>query len=136
MDGITATSGSELAGINSNYGDSATFTNIVVSDVDDICVTYTGTDDNSQEPSENGSGADGTYCIYSDSDISGDTSGSSSGSSAAASQKTTSTKSSSGSKTTAASSKSTKAAKATSTKTSSSSKSTKSSSSKSSSKDN
>ncbi|ORY69891.1 pectate lyase-domain-containing protein [Pseudomassariella vexata] len=70
MDGITASSGSELAGINYNYGDSATFTNIVASDVDDICVTYTGTDDNDEEPSEYGSGADGTYCIYDESDIS------------------------------------------------------------------
>ncbi|RDW68056.1 hypothetical protein BP6252_09452 [Coleophoma cylindrospora] len=70
MDGITASSGSELAGINYNYGDSATFTNIVASDVDDVCVTYTGTDDNNEEPSEYGSGADGTYCIYSESDIS------------------------------------------------------------------
>jgi hypothetical protein len=69
MDSISASDGSELAGINSNYGDSATFTNIVASDVDDICVTYTGTDDNDEEPTENGSGADGTYCIYSDSDI-------------------------------------------------------------------
>lgn len=69
MDTIDATDGSELAGINYNYGDSATLTNIVASGVDDICVTYTGTDDNNEEPSEYGSGADGTYCIYSDSDI-------------------------------------------------------------------
>lgn len=49
---------------NSNYGDSATLTGITVSGVDDVCVTFTGTDNNSQEPVENGSGADGTYCIY------------------------------------------------------------------------
>jgi hypothetical protein len=61
---LQATSGSELAGINSNYGDSATIANSVVTDVTDVCVTYTGTDDNSQEPVENGSGNDGTYCIY------------------------------------------------------------------------
>ncbi|KUJ16764.1 pectate lyase, partial [Mollisia scopiformis] len=64
MDGITATDGSELAGINSNYGDSATITNSALTDVSDVCVTYTGTDDNDEEPVENGSGNDGTYCIY------------------------------------------------------------------------
>ena len=93
MDSITATSGKELAGklfrrkmifllplawfslltisigINYNFGDTATFTNIVANAVDDICVTYTGTDDNSQEPSEYGSGPDGTYCIYTESDV-------------------------------------------------------------------
>ncbi|KAK9422221.1 putative Pectate lyase [Seiridium unicorne] len=143
MDGITAVDGNELAGINYNYGDSATFTNIAVSGVDDICVTYTGTDDNNEEPSEYGSGADGTYCIYSDSDISGDTSSSSdssdSGSSAAASSaaKTTSTKKSS-TKTSSAASKSTAASDddedsttTKSSKTTSSAKSTKTSSSKS-----
>lgn len=56
-------------GINSNYGDTATLTNIVANSVDDICVTYTGTDDNDEEPEENRSGPDGTYCIYSDSDV-------------------------------------------------------------------
>ncbi|TGO42441.1 hypothetical protein BHYA_0008g00310 [Botrytis hyacinthi] len=69
MDSITATSGKELAGINYNYGDTATFTNIVAKSVKDICVTYTGTDNNSQEPSEYGSGPDGKYCIYTESDI-------------------------------------------------------------------
>ncbi|ORY68312.1 pectate lyase precursor [Pseudomassariella vexata] len=68
LDGITATDGSELAGINDNYGDTATFTNIVVSGVDDICVTYTGTDNNDEEPVENGSGPSDS-CIYSTSDI-------------------------------------------------------------------
>jgi hypothetical protein len=29
--------------------------------LDDICVTFTGTDDNSQEPLENGFGNDGTF---------------------------------------------------------------------------
>ncbi|ESZ98029.1 pectate lyase [Sclerotinia borealis F-4128] len=69
MDSVTATSGSELAGINYNYGDTATFTNIVATDVDDICVEYTGTDDNNEEPTEYKTGADGTYCIYSTSDV-------------------------------------------------------------------
>ncbi|KAF7948344.1 uncharacterized protein EAE97_003755 [Botrytis byssoidea] len=69
MDSVTATSGKELAGINYNFGDTATFTNIVAKSVDDICVTYTGTEDNSQEPTEYGSGPDGKYCIYTESDI-------------------------------------------------------------------
>lgn len=140
MDGITATDGSELAGINYNYGDSATFTNIVVSGVDDICVTYTGTDDNDEEPSEYGSGADGTYCIYSDSDISGDTyesgsaaasTGASKTSAAAASSATSSSKatttSSSGSKSTSTAKSSTKTTSSKSTKTSSAAESTKTS---------
>ncbi|KAI1341007.1 pectate lyase-domain-containing protein [Xylariaceae sp. FL0016] len=79
LDGITATSGKSLCGINSNYGDSCTITDSSVSDVDDICVTYTG-NDTGDEPEENGSGADGVYCIYADSDIDGSgSSGSSSG---------------------------------------------------------
>ncbi|KAH8646078.1 pectate lyase [Tricladium varicosporioides] len=64
IDGLSATDGSMIAGINSNYGDSATITNSVVTGVDDVCVTFTGTDDNSKEPTKNGSGNDGTYCIY------------------------------------------------------------------------
>ncbi|KAF4627441.1 hypothetical protein G7Y89_g10714 [Cudoniella acicularis] len=64
IDGLTATDGKEIAGINSSYGDSATITNSQVSGVTDVCITYTGTDDNSEEPVENGSGNDGTYCIY------------------------------------------------------------------------
>ncbi|KAI1880187.1 hypothetical protein JX265_001808 [Neoarthrinium moseri] len=137
MSGITATSGKQLAGINTNYGDTATFTNIAVSGVDDICVKYTGTDDNSQEPTENGSGADGTYCIYSESDISGDTSGSGSGSgsSAAASSSAKKTTSSGAAKSTSAKSSddeeatSTSSSKKTSTAKSSSAKATATSSS-------
>ncbi|KAL9060948.1 MAG: hypothetical protein Q9162_000392 [Coniocarpon cinnabarinum] len=67
LDNITAKSGSELAGINSNYDDTATLTNIKVSGVDDICVTYTG-NTNGDEPKENGSGPNAN-CIYSTSDI-------------------------------------------------------------------
>ncbi|KAI0470588.1 pectate lyase-domain-containing protein [Xylariaceae sp. FL0804] len=70
FDGLTATTGSEVCGINSNYGDSCTITDSAISDVDDICVTYTG-NDTGDEPEENGSGPDGTYCIYSDSDVDG-----------------------------------------------------------------
>ncbi|KAH8593918.1 pectate lyase, partial [Bisporella sp. PMI_857] len=64
MDGISATSGAVLAGINSNYGDTATITNSVANDVDDVCTQFEGTDDNDEEPVEIGSGADGTYYIY------------------------------------------------------------------------
>lgn len=39
FDNISATDGKSLAGINSNFGDTATFTNIVASDVSDICVS-------------------------------------------------------------------------------------------------
>lgn len=66
LDGVTASSGKELCGINSNYGDTCTITGTTADDVDDVCVTYSGTDDNSQEPAENtdnGTGCDGTYCV-------------------------------------------------------------------------
>ncbi|KAM3074292.1 hypothetical protein ACMFMG_002896 [Clarireedia jacksonii] len=69
MDSITATDGKEIASINYNYGDTATLTNIKASGVSDICVEYTGTDDNSEEPTEYSSGADGKCCIYSASDV-------------------------------------------------------------------
>lgn len=55
------------AGINSNYGDTAIFSNIKVSDVDDICVTYTG-NDTGDEPEKNGSGPS-AFCIYDESDV-------------------------------------------------------------------
>jgi pectate lyase len=68
ISGVSASDGSSLAGINENYGDSATFSDVTVSDVDDICVTYEG-NDSGEEPTKTGSGADGTYCIYDESDI-------------------------------------------------------------------
>lgn len=39
-----------------------------MSGVDDICVTYEG-NSNGDEPTESGSGPDGTNCKYSNSDI-------------------------------------------------------------------
>lgn len=113
MDGITASSGKLLAGINSNYGDSATLTNIAVTDVDEICETFTG-NSNGDEPTSNGTGADGTYCIYDEADISGDSSSGSgsSGSSSAVKSSSTKTSKSSSTKTNKSSS-----AKATSTST-------------------
>lgn len=59
----------EDLGINTNFGDTATLTNIKATDVTDICVKFTGTEDNSAEAEINGTGADGTSCIYSDVDI-------------------------------------------------------------------
>ncbi|KAI1344213.1 pectate lyase-domain-containing protein [Xylariaceae sp. FL0016] len=67
LDSITASSGSSLAGINSNYGDTATFSNIVVSDVNDICIEYEG-NDTGDEPEKISSGPS-DYCLYDDSDI-------------------------------------------------------------------
>ncbi|MFV0137459.1 pectate lyase [Streptomyces sp. HMX87] len=64
--------GGRIAGINTNYGDSATLRNITI--VGDSgrkivpCQKYIGNDDG-DEPDSNGSGPDGTYCRYAASDI-------------------------------------------------------------------
>ncbi|ETK33584.1 pectate lyase [Microbispora sp. ATCC PTA-5024] len=70
---VTATSpGKALAGINTNWGDTARFSNITI--VNDpshkisICDKYKGVPKGS-EPTKIGSGADGVNCIYSASDI-------------------------------------------------------------------
>jgi hypothetical protein len=64
--------GSALAGINTNYGDTARFSGItIIGDTSrkiSICDKYTG-NDSGDEPPKIGSGADGTNCIYSASDI-------------------------------------------------------------------
>ncbi|KAI1497725.1 pectate lyase [Biscogniauxia marginata] len=67
IDSITATDGSALVGINSNYGDTATLTNIVANDVKDVCVEYEG-NDSGDEPEKISSGPSDA-CLYSDSDI-------------------------------------------------------------------
>ncbi|KAI1503478.1 pectate lyase [Biscogniauxia marginata] len=67
MSDITASSGSVLCGINSNYGDTCTLSSIKASNVEDICVTFTG-NSNGDEPEENGSGPS-ENCKYSESDI-------------------------------------------------------------------
>ncbi|MFJ8616703.1 pectate lyase [Streptomyces clavifer] len=63
--------GTSLVGINTNYGDTARISGVTIYDDADrdmkICTKYKGT--TSGEPSEIGSGADGTNCIYSSSDI-------------------------------------------------------------------
>lgn len=63
--------GTSLVGINTNYGDTARISGVTIYEDGDrdmkICTKYRGT--TSGEPSEIGSGADGTNCIYSSSDI-------------------------------------------------------------------
>ncbi|KAF9877457.1 pectate lyase [Colletotrichum karsti] len=67
LDNINASSGKLLAGINSNYGDTATFTNIVASSVKEVCTEFEG-NDSGAEPTEKSSGPS-TACKYSTSDI-------------------------------------------------------------------
>jgi len=58
MTNVKATSGKVLAGINSNYGDSATIdSSNCATSVKEICDEYTGVSDNSKEPKKIGSGA-------------------------------------------------------------------------------
>jgi hypothetical protein len=69
LDRVTAKSAKYLAGINANFGDTATFTNITIcGGSTTICERYTG-NDSGDEPTAIGSGADGKSCIYKDSDI-------------------------------------------------------------------
>ncbi|RNL99067.1 DUF1080 domain-containing protein [Micromonospora solifontis] len=72
MDNVTATGTKVLAGINTNWGDTARFTRITIlndpSHSTRICVKYKGVPKGS-EPTEIGAGADGVNCIYSESDI-------------------------------------------------------------------
>ncbi|GAB3171521.1 hypothetical protein GCM10027259_06820 [Micromonospora palomenae] len=72
MDNVTATSTKVLAGINTNWGDTARFTRITILNDPDrdtrICVKYKGVPKGS-EPTEIGEGADGVNCLYSESDI-------------------------------------------------------------------
>ncbi|KAF7362824.1 Pectate lyase H [Mycena venus] len=51
---LGAVNGDVVAGINTNYGDTATIRTTQVDDVDDICIKYTGNDDGG-EPVETGS---------------------------------------------------------------------------------
>ncbi|PFH52896.1 polysaccharide lyase family 3 protein [Amanita thiersii Skay4041] len=65
---VWAVNGDVLAGINSNYGDTATIRTTRAQNVDTICLRYNGNDDG-DEPVEVGSGPDSKYCLYSTSDI-------------------------------------------------------------------
>ncbi len=64
--------GKVLVGINTNYGDTATFTGITIqgdsSKKIKICDRFTG-NSTGAEPPKTGSGADGKHCLYSSSDL-------------------------------------------------------------------
>jgi hypothetical protein len=64
--------GKVLAGINTNYGDTATFSNITIvgdsSKKIKVCERFRG-NSSGAEPTSLGSGPDGTYCRYSASDV-------------------------------------------------------------------
>ena len=63
---------SALVGVNSNYNDTATFSAVTIKAATNaltVCQRYTG-NNTGAEPPKNGSGADGTVCMYSTSDIS------------------------------------------------------------------
>ncbi|MEW9552788.1 pectate lyase [Nonomuraea sp. NPDC050783] len=68
MNGVTARSTKVLAGINTNWGDTARFSRITVYGSATICEKYKGVPKGS-EPTKIGEGADGVNCIYSSSDI-------------------------------------------------------------------
>jgi pectate lyase len=69
VDNVTAKSVSRLVGINVNYNDTATLTNITIcGGGTTICEKYNG-NNTGAEPTSAGSGPDGKNCIYSSSDI-------------------------------------------------------------------
>jgi pectate lyase len=69
MRNITASGGGVLVGINSNLGDTATFSNItLLGNGMTVCDRYNG-NDNGDEPTKAGSGADGRSCIFTAADI-------------------------------------------------------------------
>lgn len=65
---IVARSGGVLAGINTNYGDTADFDRITVYGSITICQRFTG-NNTGAEPTSTGSGPDAQYCRYMSSDI-------------------------------------------------------------------
>ncbi|KAI1708041.1 pectate lyase domain-containing protein [Ditylenchus destructor] len=75
IDTIKATGpGKVIAGVNYNYGDSATLTNIQISGtVKEICAYYEGNNNGAEPPVEDQFNStvdgDGKYCIYKKSDI-------------------------------------------------------------------
>ncbi len=68
LDGVTARSTKVLAGINTNWGDTARFSRITVYGTTSICDKYKGVPKGG-EPTKIGSGADGVNCLYQPSDI-------------------------------------------------------------------
>ncbi|MFG2102584.1 pectate lyase [Micromonospora echinaurantiaca] len=72
LDNVTATSTKALAGINTNWGDTARFSRITILNDPDrrtvICEKYIGVP-KGDEPTKIGEGADGVNCLYASSDI-------------------------------------------------------------------
>ncbi|PWN49704.1 hypothetical protein IE53DRAFT_369532 [Violaceomyces palustris] len=61
---IIASSVKLLAGINSNYGDTATISGVTASSVTSYCDTYQGTTDNDEEPVKLTSNQKNDYCKF------------------------------------------------------------------------
>jgi hypothetical protein len=68
MDNVTVKSTKVLAGINTNWGDTARFSRITVYGSATVCEKYRGVP-KGDEPTRIGAGADGVNCFYSPSDI-------------------------------------------------------------------
>jgi len=68
FDGILAQSGKVGAGINSNFGDTATFSNSCFKSVKSICTEFEG-NDSGKEPKQISSGPSDA-CIFDDADVS------------------------------------------------------------------
>ena len=68
IDNTVVRSTKVLAGINTNWGDTARFSRITVYGSATICEKYRGVP-KGDEPTKIGEGADGVHCIYSPSDI-------------------------------------------------------------------
>jgi hypothetical protein len=65
---IRAESGKTLVGINENYRDTATLTNILTSPKTTICQRYEA-NDSGDEPTTTGSGPDSEFCLYRESEV-------------------------------------------------------------------
>lgn len=65
---VWAVNGKVLAGINTNYGDTAKIRTTKAQSVKTICDKFTG-NSSGDEPVEIGSGPDSKYCLYTSSDI-------------------------------------------------------------------
>ncbi|TFK23590.1 pectate lyase C [Coprinopsis marcescibilis] len=65
---VWAVSGKELAGINSNYGDTAKIRRTKTSNVKIVCQQYSG-NNSGKEPTKGSSGPDSKHCLYANSDI-------------------------------------------------------------------
>ena len=68
MDNVIVRDADAIAGINTNWGDTARFTRITIYGDATVCQKYRGVSSGS-EPVLIGAGADGVNCIYSPSDI-------------------------------------------------------------------